>query len=52
MNTQPKVQDDRPEINDTFDFDLQEMKKAVESGTTVVPEINSVEDLDKWLATV
>jgi len=28
------------------------MKKAVESGTTVVPEINSVEDLDKWLATV
>lgn len=35
--------------NQDFNFSLSEMKKAILSPKTVVPKINNVDDLDKWL---
>lgn len=32
-----------------FNFSLSEMKKAIMSPKSVVPKINTVDDLDKWL---
>ena len=46
------MKDNPSKLNEQFDFDIQEIKKAIESGIEVVPKIDSVEDFDQWLETV
>ncbi len=40
------MKDQRPETNEVFNFDLQEMQKALKGKKKTLPRIKSIEDMD------
>ncbi len=47
MRTQPTRQ--HKAKGTPFNFDLKQMKKAVESKRTYAPKMNTFDDFEKWL---
>ncbi|MFT4929276.1 MAG: hypothetical protein ACI8WB_005407 [Phenylobacterium sp.] len=49
MNVELKAPVKHSQTNEEFNFDLEKIKKAVESEKVKVPPTKSLKDFDKWL---
>ena len=49
MNVKLKERVKQSQANETFNFDLEKIKKAVESEKVIIPPTESIEEFDQWL---